>query len=774
MTETRSLDVDVNGAILTIVPAVHYRVAFAEAVNAIACSAESRPNAIAVEMGPELAAATVRWLGEIGIGPDRRVALPCLLGLEARARYLSPSVRERALELQVEWGRELADIPSEILELELGYRASSLVALSPTDSIVEAVRCGCELDVPVYGVDLEEVAPVEREKVVVPDASRATGRVAAYSAEVASLIAADDVTLVDRRREPAMAARLKGLLPSHRRVLFTCGLAHWQRIAELVRDPRIEPARVRGNDPEPSGRYRRKVIDPTLAFQFLDCLPLVAWLYERRRRHPLLHGPAGAAEPVPAARVFDAKLRQSIRVYLRDRGDERAKEARGAAQVGILADFPDLVRAHGALGLKDVPQVVEVLRCAKAFVGNRFATCVARNMLRFPWASPRDFPDCERLLPGESRPGDSNVILIKRGRVLEKSARVPGLDELEWLGAADDLGHPSWHDAERKSERRLGYSHTWTPWEHLTSGLSQEAVALSIPTEAAPPAEPFRGSLASGIAPRETLRSWARGEKGIYVFGRRQPDSDSCADITEGWPVVWIFDSGTAEGSEWMELGLPLSWMTPLARDRAAFERSYGEYDRLAAIIAFGDRQADLESEISIFRLRGLLLFSPVFDDMKQYTRWVEMTAGSRNAWVGGLKLGGLLASLLKLGGLPATLLSHCEAQGHPVGDLAWQDDIVRMAIPFARTQVTVVLPSHLKLHPAVEGEATRIGKRLGRVGLERFDAAEIERVRTKHCVPGYMNGRGTDYPPKVAKIIGEPEQRFAERMPQKWRRFGL
>ena len=40
MTETRSLDVDVDGAILTIVPAVHYRVAFAEAVNAIACSAD--------------------------------------------------------------------------------------------------------------------------------------------------------------------------------------------------------------------------------------------------------------------------------------------------------------------------------------------------------------------------------------------------------------------------------------------------------------------------------------------------------------------------------------------------------------------------------------------------------------------------------------------------------------------------------------------------------------------------------------------------------------
>ena len=283
-------------------------------------------------------------------------------------------------------------------------------------------------------------------------------------------------------------------------------------------------------------------------------------------------------------------------------------------------------------------------------------------------------------------------------------------------------------------------------------------------TEIPPAAEPFRGSLESGIAPRETLRSRARGEKGIYVFGRRRRDGDSPADMTDGWPVVWIFDAGPAAGGEWVELGLPLSWMTPLARDRAAFERTYGKYRRAAAIIAFGHHQPGLESEISIFRLSGLLLFSPVFDDMKQYTRWVEMTAGRRNAWVEGLSLSAL----------PQSLLSHCKAQGRPVGDLAWQNDIVRMAIPFARTRVTVVLPSHFELHPVVQEEATRMGKRLGCVALERFDATEIERVRTKQSVPGYMNGRTTEYPPQVARTIGEPQHRYAERMPHKWRRFGL
>ncbi len=764
MTGTRSVEIDVDGRVLTIVPAVHYRVAFAEAVNAIACSPQTRPDAIAVEMGPGLAAVTAGWLQEIGIGPDRRVALPCLLGLTVRARYLSPSVRERALELQVEWGQELADIPPEVLEVELDYRALGLVALSPTDSIVEAVRCGCELDVPILGVDLEEVAPVPRAKMVVPDASRATGRVAAYSAEVAALIGAGEVALVDRRRERAMAARLKGLLQSHDRVLFTCGLAHWERVAELVRDPTIEPAWAAGNARELSGRYRRQLIHPTLAFQFLDCLPLVAWLFERRRRHPLLNPPGPAAGPVPVARVFDAKLRQCVRGYVSDKGDEEVKEARGAAKVGILADFPDLVRAHAAFGLREVPQVGDVLRCAKAFVGNGFATQVAKNMMRFPWASPRDFPDCDTLLPAESRPSASSVVLLRRGRVLGESTRVRGLDELECVGVADDLDSQSWRDAGPKPLRQFGISHTWTPWERLTSGLSDEAVALAMRTESPPAVEPFRGSLQSGIAPRETLRSRARGEKGLYVFGRRRQDGDSCSDMTEGWPVVWIFDAGPAAGGEWTELGLPLSWMTPLARDSAAFKRSYGRYRRMAAIIAFGHHRPGPGSKISISRLSGLLLFSPVFDDMKQYTRWVEMTAGRRNAWVRGLNLGAL----------PSSLLSHCEAQGHPVGHLAWQHDIVRMAIPFARTGVTVVLPDRFQLHPVVQEEAIRMGKHLRCVSLERFDAAEIERVRTKQGVPGYMSGRVTEYPPQVSKTIGEPQHRYAERLPYKWRRFGL
>jgi hypothetical protein len=36
------------------------------------------------------------------------------------------------------------------------------------------------------------------------------------------------------------------------------------------------------------------------------------------------------------------------------------------------------------------------------------------------------------------------------------------------------------------------------------------------------------------------------------------------------------------------------------------------------------------------------------------------------------------------------------------------------------------------------------------------------------------MSGRVTEYPPQVSKTIGEPQHRYAERLPYKWRRFGL
>ena len=766
MIDTRSFDIRLDGSILTIVPAVHYRVLFAETVNAIACNAETRPDAIAVEMGPVLATAVVDWLREIGLSPDTSVSLPSLLGLETRQRYLSPSVREEALELQIESGRELADLPPEVLDLELNYRASCLVPLTPTDSIVEAIRCGVELNVPIHGVDLDEVAPVERQNVLLPDPSVATGRVASYAKEAAAMIAALDVSTVDQRRDLAMAARLKGLMQSYRRVLFTCGLAHWQRVARLIRDPKLKPALDRRPFPEASdlSRYHRKVIHPTLGFQFLDRMPIVAQLFERRRRHPLLDHPNRTGEAVSVPALFEAKLRHGIRAYLRAHRCATRENEVDAVQLDVVAEFPRLVMRHAAFGLSDVPPITGVLRCAQAFMGDGFAATVARVMLRFPWADEKEFRDCETLLPSDTHTGASHIRITQGRGVLAEPTRVRGLSELEWVGWSDDRSHKSGERRDKSRKSGGAYCFTWTPWEHLVTGLSDEGVGLACRVEARPVVEPFRGSIQRGIAPRETLRARAR-EGGFYVHRDRPLQTPGPTDASEGWPVVWLFDSESAADSSWTHYFVPVSWLVLSARDKASFACRYANtHGQLSALIAFGDLDPRPTSDVSVFMLRGLILYSPVFADNRQYTCWVELTAGTRNPFF----------SRTHPSGIPTPVWSHCKSLGHPVGELAWQDDIVRMAIPFSGRHVTVIRPKHYTLHPVVYKEAAQMGRRLAFVDLDHFSQDEIERARRHLSVAGHTNGHGTTYSPSAEAAIGEGRGRYAQRMPDKWRRFGL
>ncbi len=51
----------------------------------------------------------------------------------------------------------------------LNYSDRYLAALSSTDSIIEAVRCSIELNIPVYGIDLDEFSASHRKPLLVED-----------------------------------------------------------------------------------------------------------------------------------------------------------------------------------------------------------------------------------------------------------------------------------------------------------------------------------------------------------------------------------------------------------------------------------------------------------------------------------------------------------------------------------------------------------------------------------------------------------------------------
>ena len=107
MNQSCPLSISLCGARLDFVPALHYRVAFAQAINRIARDPERRPDAIAVELGPGITFAAAKWLRELDIGPTRLTRLPVLLGQKQQQRLLAPELRARAIALQTESGRPL-------------------------------------------------------------------------------------------------------------------------------------------------------------------------------------------------------------------------------------------------------------------------------------------------------------------------------------------------------------------------------------------------------------------------------------------------------------------------------------------------------------------------------------------------------------------------------------------------------------------------------------------------------------------------------------------
>ena len=177
------LTVEVGSSELLVVPAIHFNHVFAREVNRICSDPEYRPEAIAVELGPRAATEVKVWLKELGVGTKARKKLPVMLGLTRGNRTIRSSFKNKAFQLQQKTGKDLSDLPPEVLHRELGYAGRAVLYLCPTDSIIEAIRCSVELELPVYGVDLEESASGNYHPALIQDPLGADGDLAAYVLE---------------------------------------------------------------------------------------------------------------------------------------------------------------------------------------------------------------------------------------------------------------------------------------------------------------------------------------------------------------------------------------------------------------------------------------------------------------------------------------------------------------------------------------------------------------------------------------------------------------
>ena len=730
----------VGTSTLFVVPAVHGRVKFAEAVNELCRSPDTRPDAIAVELAPPVAAQACTWMRELGIGPGRRTRLPVMLGLTGRQRWLRHDMNETALELQRESGLELHEVAPRLLERVLGHRSHWLIMLSTTDSIIEALRCGCELDVPCHGVDLLERGRLRSGTALIPDTADSGVDVGDYFRAHPVLSRRDGDPVVNGPRERVMARSLKW-------VLFTCGLAHARRVIELVLRGDLAPRPLSTDVGADELAIQRVVVDPSVAWHALDHLPVVAHLFERRRRHPRLDA-GETSVPVPVLSVHQAALRRAIRRTLHRAITAHAPTPLSIAEARLAHRFPRTLAHHGLLTLAQAPDLGTIRAAAAAFVGEGFAQGLTRELIRHSWARPGDFPGCSTVGPGHGS--------LSGG--CELPAPVPA------DGAT--TARP------RACARGVGYGFTWSAWEDLCTALADSARRSG--RTPARVAEPDDGSAHEGLALRATLRAHLRGDSTVHVWHRPQvaPGNDSHSPF-EGWPVVFIFEPGAPDDCTWREYCVPIAWLLPHARSPDGPVHHCARDGRnLSALIGYGrsERIRGFKSRrspgIGSTLLSGLLLWGPVFSANTSYARWVERTHGRMNP----------VYRETGANGLPTALCRRVnERLGQPLGERPWYEDIIRMALPYANRSVTVVAPRNHRFSLDTRREARRLGIELTVSPLERFDPVEIARVRRIQTVPGVPAGvdGATVYEGASERVLGEERTRYRARVPMLWREFG-
>ena len=748
-------------SLLTAVPSVHYSLPFAQEVHRICSTPEYAPNAIAVELGPVMAQTAREWISELSGSPERRKPLPVMLGLVAQNRWIRPALKDKATKLQAETGRELHEVPPAVLRDELGFYGAHTLQLSPTDSIIEAIRCSVELGVPLYGVDLEEMADRTSEQVLLPDPWRTPNDIHGYVDEHGGMASGHGDPEIDTRREAAMAARLKTVLGRHRRVLFVGGLGHWSRLQLLLHDRDIAPAPLQS--PRASEVYpRRVVVHPSLALVGIDLWPALIQLWEDKR-----HGGRSGPPSVRLAEVKGLLRRQLKRVnqnYFYDRPDGGI----GWTLPRDLASLPRFESFMGKLCLlhgRRYPDLPLLLKSARAVMSEPFVQALTDVFMDFPWADPEQL-GCPVLQPDNDARGEPLCGLeygdrrVGRWKFYLKS-------RLSQLGPERDLV------VRPRSLKKLAdpfslfaTGHTWGPWDYLVSGLSLRAIQKVLPSRAETSSEKFSGGSMARVDVKETIKALVRGKDDIYIHRDAAGKEQASVGLREMEPVVWILDGQSDSPAEWATFGLSLSGIEKYATDKARFaEVRHRRAERMVCAAVYRARSPSKtrlvkDRRIDLEEIRGLVLFDPICWKLRQFAAWLEATDFRRNPFADSAD------SLLRQARIDG-------GAGKAESDDDWRTTLAMTALPYSRQRLVIVAPDDFVPTRRLVSAAAQRGVKVSHVPHSTFDAVHIERLKWCHMTPLDQVEPNYLYPRWVEEAIGESQDLYRDAVPAEWLHFG-
>jgi len=778
------LTLSYHGHTLLGVPAVHNRVVFAEIVNRSCTNEGMRPDAVAVELDPAAVSAVAEWLEELGV-ISGQATLSCMLGLSRKNRRIHPRFREAALQLQEKTGRQLHEISPDLLHRELGYSAISLLCLSPTDSIIEAIRCALEMKVPLYGIDMDDSPMlVERGILNARDPVAARDNFSAYINLHGCLAEEIRDDHSNNRREIIMAARLKTLLLGYERVLFTCGLAHWKHICRLLADECLRPATdVPRHSPI---IYERVLVHPHKAVQQMDLFPAITTAYEVMRQPATSH--PGNSETMNFQKQFHICLEQACSRYFRLLDKERGKSRSPESNHGF-GSFSGYLANLCLLSQQFTPNLYSALSVSRSMMPDDFVSALADSLMEFEWASPKAFPDLpvigQDTCHNEKRGSKRAVMKIPHKR-LDGNRTDYEISEpfyLSTLHGEEGQGITAfswqWQDephATGSEGQKYELNFIWPPYENLFYASIYEAVNIADAHCSEQRAETFSGSLQDGIDLKASLRSCINGESRLIV--RRTikkvvrpvvgtPTQAVYTDQLEMQPVVFIFSLEAATSTlewEYLQPGGSDLYEDFSSRGKRMFDKVISNREStLIESIHFAEPQSvpkHMEPWVKSRRLlHGSVRFGNPGVNFYQSAAWLE-------------KIRFRSIPILSRHGSFEDIVPMYLSRHHIAINLAnWGNALILFALPYALAtrRVVVVAPKGFQISQDVRQEARRRRVELFSLPLSHFSAERVNQIRQQYSVKAGQGGKV--YPPELERIFGHNQYKYQNLLPPEIRR---
>lgn len=717
---------------ITVVPSVHDAFPFADTVNLL-CRTEAF-DAIAVELDADTLSAAQRFIH--GLRPDAdtgKICLPLMMGVKKTNRMILPSMKQRVVALRKHFKKGLSDLPEEWLFDEIGYRKTLVAALTPTDSIIEAIRCAVELETPIFGVDLKEFAIPAVENAYIGDPY-----LVAHESDTRGylrFLPGADEQYVHGRREFAMAARLKALATEYRRVLFVCGAGHLPEIARRLSDHPIAPTSIESFQPREVSPLC--VLPKITAAAHISLFPLTAALYEAHRK------PANSADHSEGGLSID-EVRQHIaaafslhrKQYFEDRKDATVSPKTISSDAIRYQGFLNVARLfHTNLGY-GIYRMNVLLQCAKSLMSREYVGSLSHFLMNIPWISEKDYPEVQRLTDSEK----SSVTKSYIPRHLRGNANV-----------LPDSASPE-----------TGFLMTWRPWETLLLAKCQEAFQKSEHPNWIRMAIPFGGDLHDGVHFKQTIRAAAKGEDSIYVSKPTKTKHSDRTDDFDGYPFVWIFEETQHAAAQWRYLFHDAKWLRPHAAKPTVFETmvlNRGEI--ILSTIGPCRDVAAAHPAMRYMKYSGLVQFDPICWTSAQIAHWLESNDAKRNPM------------MRQNADFEKCIDSACLAVGGIRKNMDWRDVLVATAISAAVRNITVVRKNTYRIAACLRKAAKAGGISLLELDLGLFEKETLDKLSTCITAPAAVHEPWAKFEPWVEEVLGQKQHDLDDLIPLAWKNYG-